>query len=226
MRQMGKLIVLEGTDGSGKSTQFARLTTHLQADRIAFERVVFPQYDKPSSALLRMYLKGEFGPHPEDVNSYAASTFYAVDRYASFHQVWQKHYEAGGLVLADRWTTSNAVHQGAKEPPEQRPRFFEWLYDFEYEKLGLPKPDLVLYLDMPIALTERLMRQREQQTHTQADIHERDLDYLRQCRETAGLAAQLGGWTVIPCAEQGNLRSIEAIHQQIYSCVLRCLEAR
>ena len=111
---MGKLIVLEGTDGSGKSTQFARLTGHLQTDGITFERVVFPQYDKPSSALLRMYLHGEFGAHPEDVNSYAASTFYAVDRYASFHQVWQRHYESGGLVLADRWTTSNAVHQGPK----------------------------------------------------------------------------------------------------------------
>ena len=221
---MGKLIVLEGTDGSGKSTQFARLTGHLQTDGITFERVVFPQYDKPSSALLRMYLHGEFGAHPEDVNSYAASTFYAVDRYASFHQVWQRHYESGGLVLADRWTTSNAVHQGAKEPPERREAFFDWLYDFEYEKLGQPKPDLVLYLDMPIELTEQLMRRREQQTNTQADIHEQDLSYLRQCRQSAKQAAQYYGWTVIQCAEQGKLRTIEAIHRQIYDCVRACLE--
>lgn len=220
---MGKLIVLEGTDGSGKSTQFARLTAHLQADGQAFERIVFPQYEKPSSALLRMYLAGEFGGRPDDVNSYAASTFYAVDRYASYRQVWQDYYQNGGLVLADRWTTSNAVHQGAKEAPEDRLRFFDWLDDFEYEKLGLPRPDLVLYLDMPIAYTERLMRSREAQTNTHADIHERDLAYLQKCREAARQAADHYGWTVIPCVEHDTLRSIESIHAQIYQDVLNCI---
>ena len=150
---MGKLIVIEGTDGSGKSTQFQLLTEHLDADRIAFEKLVFPQYSEPSSALIRMYLGGEFGSHPGDVNAYAASTFYAVDRYASYKKVWGKWYESGGLVVSDRYTTSNAVHQCSKEPEEKRQDFLKWLYELEYDHMGLPRPDLVLYLDVPTDFT-------------------------------------------------------------------------
>lgn len=221
---MGKLIVLEGTDGCGKSTQFARLTARLEQENTAFQRIVFPQYDKPSSTLLRMYLQGEFGNKPGDVNAYAASTFYAVDRYASFRQVWKSYYEHGGLMLADRWTTSNAVHQGSKVPQAARGAFFSWLDDFEYEKMGLPRPDLVLYLDMPIALTEQLMRSREAQTHTQADIHEQDAAYLRQCRETGREAAAHYGWQVISCAENGAVRSVAEIHAEIFTHVRKCLQ--
>lgn len=221
---MGKLIVFEGTDGSGKSTQFKRLTERLAAEGRPFQRLVFPQYDKPSSALIRMYLGGEFGAHPQDVNAYAASTFYAVDRYASYRQVWQSWYESGGLVLSDRYTTSNAVHQASKEPPERRAEFLRWLYDLEYDRLGLPRPDLVLYLDVPVEFTAQLMRHREAETNTHADIHEQDLAYLRTCREMGRYAADYYGWKRIRCVENGALRSIEAIHEEIYALVAACLE--
>ena len=172
---MGKLIVLEGTDGSGKSTQFHLLTQRLEAEGVAFRKLVFPQYSEPSSALIRMYLNGEFGRHPGDVNAYAATAFYAVDRYASFQKVWRKEYEAGGLILSDRYTTSNAVHQGSKLAPPQRRAFFQWLEEFECDRLGLPRPDLVIYLDVPTDLTEVMLRKRERDTHTRGDIHEQDL---------------------------------------------------
>lgn len=221
---MGKLIVIEGTDGSGKSTQFRLLTDRLEAEHRPFQKLVFPQYDKPSSALIRMYLGGEFGEDPGDVNAYAASTFYAVDRYASYRQVWGSWYEGGGLVVSDRYTTSNAVHQTAKEPPEGRQAFLSWLYDLEYNRLGLPKPDLVIYLDMPTDFTENLMRRREQDTHTIADIHEKDTAYLATCRQMGRAAAQFYGWKVIDCVCHGALRSMEDIHEEIYRHVAACLE--
>jgi len=221
---MGKLIVFEGTDGTGKSTQFALLTKRLQDEGTDFRKLQFPQYLEPSSALIRMYLNGEFGENPDDVNAYAASTFYAVDRYASYVRVWRDYYAAGGLVLSDRYTTSNAVHQGGKVPPEARKDFFTWLYDFEYDKMGLPKPDLVLCLDMPVEMAEQLMRRREKDTGTEADIHERDEAYLMECRRTAREAAAYYGWTVISCARDGKLRSIEDIGEEIYGYVKACLE--
>lgn len=221
---MGKLIVLEGTDGSGKSTQFQRLTARLEQEGRSFQRLVFPQYSEPSSALIRMYLGGEFGGKPSDVNAYAASAFYSVDRYASYKKVWGDWYEQGGLVISDRYTTSNAVHQTSKEPPEKQRDFLKWLYDFEYDKLGLPRPDLVIYLDVPTDFTEKLMRRREVDTHTHADIHEKDLEYLATCRRTGKAAADYYGWTVIQCVEDGNMRSIEDIHEEIYRHVAACLE--
>lgn len=221
---MGKLIVIEGTDGSGKSTQFQKLTEHLRADAKEFRTLVFPRYTQPSSALIRMYLAGEFGANPTDVNAYAASAFYAVDRYASYKQDWGNWYENGGLIVSDRYTTSNAVHQASKEPTENQTEFLKWLYEFEYDKLGLPRPDLVIYLDVPTAFTEKLMRHREQQTNTKADIHEQDLSYLATCRETGRAAAEYYGWNVIDCVRNGQMRSIEDIHNQIYALVQRCLE--
>ena len=221
---MGKLIVLEGTDGSGKSTQFRLLTEHLNRDHRAFHKLVFPQYAEPSSALIRMYLGGEFGSSPGDVNPYAASTFFAVDRYASYKKVWASWYEQGGLVLSDRYTTSNAVHQASKLPPEEQASFLQWLYDFEYGKLGLPRPDLTVYLDVPTAYTEKLLRHREADTNTHADIHEQDLTYLAACRETGKAAAAYYGWNVIECVRDGNLRTKEDIHQEIYRLVCQCLE--
>ena len=178
----GKLIVFEGTDGSGKSTQFQLACRRLEREDVSFRRLVFPQYDQPSSALIRMYLNGEFGAHPADVNPYAASTFYAVDRYASWKRTWGTYYQGGGLVMADRYTTSNAVHQASKLPEGQWEDFFRWLYEFEYEKLGLPAPDLVLYLDMPTSQAAALLKARAAAAHTTGDIHETDLDYLALCR--------------------------------------------
>ncbi len=221
---MGKLIVFEGTDGSGKSTQFALLTKRLQAMKFDFRTMVFPQYSEPSSSLIRMYLGGEFGAKPADVNAYAASTFYAVDRYASYRKVWRDYYLNGGLMLSDRYTTSNAVHQASKEPPERREEFFRWLYEFEYRHMELPEPDIVIYLDVPTELTGQMLRRREEQTHTNADIHEQNMDYLRLCRETGMQAAQYYGWTIIDCARDGKMRSIEDIHNEIFALVQKCLE--
>ena len=221
---MGKLIVIEGTDGSGKSTQFRLLTEAVAASGREFRKLVFPQYQEESSALIRMYLGGQFGDKPSDVNAYAASAFYAVDRYASYKKVWGDWYEGGGLVLSDRYTTSNAVHQASKEPETQRGEFLRWLYEFEYDKLGLPKPDLTIYLDVPTAYTEQLLRAREAATNTRADIHEQDLGYLANCREMGRAAARFYGWTVIDCVRDGKMRSIEDIHQEIYSHVKACLE--
>lgn len=221
---MGKLIVIEGTDGSGKSTQFRLLTQRLNQEGKAFEQLVFPQYSEPSSALIRMYLGGEFGTHPGDVNAYAASAFFAVDRYASFQKVWGQYYKDGGLIVSDRYTTSNAVHQASKEPEEKRADFLAWLYDFEYDKLGLPRPDLVIYLDVPTDFTEQLMRRREQDTHTHADIHEQDTSYLATCRHIGRSAAAFYGWTMIQCVQDGKMRTIEDIHEEIYRHVAACLE--
>lgn len=221
---MGKLIVIEGTDGSGKSTQFRLLTDRLESEHVKFQKLVFPQYSEPSSALIRMYLGGEFGKSPSDVNAYAASAFYSVDRYASYRKVWGKWYEEGGLVVSDRYTTSNAVHQASKEPEDKREDFLNWLYDFEYDKLGLPRPDLVIYLDVPTDFTEKMLRHRESETNTHADIHEQDMQYLATCRRMGRAAAAHYGWTVIRCVRDGAMRSMENIHEEIYRHVAACLE--
>ena len=221
---MGKLIVIEGTDGSGKSTQFAKLTQRLTEEGKDFRKLVFPRYSEPSSALIRMYLGGQFGTDPHAVNSYAASAFYAVDRYASYKQDWGNWYENGGLILSDRYTTSNAVHQASKEPADKREQYLQWLYEFEYDKLGLPCPDLVIYLDVPTDFTQKLMRRREADTNTTADIHEKDMEYLATCRQTGRAAAKYYGWTVIDCVKDGAMRSIEDIHEEIYARVSKILE--
>lgn len=221
---MGKLIVFEGTDGSGKSTQFELLAKRLEAEQIGFQRLRFPQYEEPSSALIRMYLGGAFGDDPEAVNAYAASTFYAVDRYASYQRVWKDYYQGGGLVVSDRYTTSNAVHQGSKVPEGERAEFFRWLYDLDYDRMGLPRPDLVVLLDMPVELSEQLMRKREQSTGTHADIHERDEDYLKKCRDVALHAAKYYGWRTVSCAKDGAIRGVEDIHEEVYAIVKSCLE--
>lgn len=214
----GKLIVFEGTDGSGKSTQFGELCRRLDGMGREYRKLVFPQYNEPSSALIRMYLGGEFGNKPSDVNPYAASAFYAVDRYASLKKVWGAYYEEGGLILTDRYTTSNAVHQAVKCAPEDRPAFLRWLDDFEHDKMGLPRPDLVIYLDMPTQKAVELLRSREAATHTKADIHELDTGYLADCRACALQAAQVLGWKKISCLDaEGALRPIRDIHEEIWS---------
>ena len=220
---MGKLIVLEGTDGSGKSTQMNLLAESLEKSGVPFMRLRFPRYEKDSSALIRLYLGGAFGGHPKDVNPYAASLFYAVDRYASYREDWQKFYENGGLLIADRYTTSNAVHQGSKLPPEEREAFFAWLADLEYGKMQLPEPDLVVWLDMPIALSEKLMRKRENQTQTTADIHEKDHDYLIKCHEAAAAAAAYYGWRRVACGKKSEIRTIEEVHGDVAALIQEVL---
>lgn len=212
----GKLIVFEGTDGSGKATQSRLLCERLARENIPYQHINFPRYGKPSAAMVQEYLDGNLGKHPGDVNAYAASLFYAMDRYASYKQDWGPFYEAGGLVVADRYTTSNAVHQASKLLPGERKGFLRWLFDTEYRLMGLPEPDLVLYLDMPTEITEKMMRQREAATGTHADIHEQDETYLKNCRAAAQEIVRDCGWTVIRCARDGGPRSIEDIAAEVW----------
>lgn len=215
----GKLIVFEGTDGSGKATQARLLCGYLERSGIPFREIDFPRYGKPSAAMVQEYLDGNLGRKPGDVNAYAASMFYAMDRYASYKQDWGGFYEAGGLIVADRYTTSNAVHQASKLPPEERKAYLDWLFDLEYRLLGLPGPDLVIYLDMPTEITEQMMRRREQAAGTHADIHERDEAYLKSCRANAKAVAEICGWTVIRCADGDRPRTPEDIHRQVLETV-------
>ena len=220
----GKLIVLEGIDGSGKSAQYRRLCARMEKDGIAYNHIVFPRYDKESSALIRMYLGGAFGSRPSNVNAYAASTFYAVDRFAAYRTDWGKVYEQGGLILSDRYTTSNAVHQGSKLSDEELPAFFSWLSDLEYGKMGLPRPDLVIYLDVDVQTSLARMRRRQEKNHTSADIHEKDIAYLQSCLRTAEKAAEFYGWTRIPFQKNGKERELDEKNDEIYSIVLRSLK--
>lgn len=215
----GKLIVLEGIDGSGKSSQYRRLCARMENDGIDYNHIVFPRYDKDSSALIRMYLNGEFGEKPSDVSAYAASTFYAVDRFASYRSDWGKIYENGGIIISDRYTTSNAVHQGSKLDNSQLPEFFDWLADLEYVKMGLPRPDLVIYLDVDIETSLRRMAKRQESTSTTADIHEKDVAYLSRCLEVAGIACEHFGWMRIPYMKDGLEREVDEKNAQIYEIV-------
>ena len=220
---MGSLIVFEGIDGSGKSTQFEMMCNRLLSENRQFKRLVFPRYSEPSSTLIRMYLGGEFGDSPDSVNAYAASSFYAVDRYASFVQDWREYYENGGLILTDRYTTSNALHQGAKVATEERKQFFKWLYDYEFNLIGLPSPDIVMYMDIDAEYAARRLRHREAETETSADIHESDMVYLCNCAESGKQAATLYGWHSIECMSGGVERDIDDIHSEIYSNLIGIL---
>lgn len=219
----GKLIVFEGTDGSGKATQARLLCKYLEREGISYQEIDFPRYGKPSAAMVREYLDGNLGKKPGDVNAYAASMFYAMDRYASYKQDWGFFYEAGGLIVADRYTTSNAVHQASKLLESERKAYLDWLFDLEYRLLGLPEPDLVVYLDMPTEITGQMMRRREQAAGTHADIHEQDEAYLKNCRANAKEVAKECGWSVINCATGGHPRTPEDIHRQVVKIVREIL---
>ena len=215
----GKLIVIEGLDGSGKGTQAAELAKNLAAGGAPVRKVSFPDYASDSSALVKMYLSGQFGKDPQDVNAYAASTFYAVDRFASFKRDWGDFYQGGGIVVADRYTTSNAVHQCSKLPQEQWDAFLAWLFDFEYHLLGIPSPDLVVYLSVDPAVSQRLMTGRYQGDESKKDIHEGNLAYLRRSRLAAEYCSRRLGWQEIECCRNGQMRSVEAIQSDILALV-------
>lgn len=215
----GKLIVIEGLDGSGKGTQAAELAKNLAAGGAPVRKVSFPDYASDSSALVKMYLSGQFGKDPQDVNAYAASTFYAVDRFASFKRDWGGFYEGGGVVVADRYTTSNAVHQCSKLPQEQWDAFLAWLFDFEYHLLGIPSPDLVVYLSVDPAVSQRLMTGRYQGDESRKDIHEGNLAYLRRSRLAAEYCSSRLGWRQIECCRGGQMRTVEAIQADILALI-------
>ena len=218
---MGKLVVIEGLDGSGKSTQLDLLQENLKNHAIECRAVSFPDYDNPSSTLVKMYLNGNFGTNPNDVNAYAASVFYTVDRYASYKAKWGEYYENGGTVVSGRYTTSNAVHQASKLSEDKWEDFLSWLYDFEYNKIGIPKPDKVIFLDMPVEVSQKLLTKRYEGDNSKKDIHESDTEYLDRCRKAAIFTANYSGWEIIPCADYGEARSIEDIANDVLNSVLK-----
>lgn len=215
----GKIIVIEGLDGSGKSTQIEYLKNKLSGQNVC--QIKLPDYDSDSSALVKMYLRGDFGKKPEDVNAYAGSAFYAVDRYANFKMKWKDNYDKGDIIISDRYTTSNAYHQATKISKEDRAEFFYWLEDFEYGLMGIPEPDVVIFLDMPIEISQKMMSKRYEGDESKKDIHESNLDYLYKCREAALDAAREMGWYVVQCSDGNEPRTIDDIGNEIFSIVTR-----
>ena len=214
---MGKLIVLDGLDGCGKSTQSERVYEALTKMGRKVRLISFPDYKEPSSALVQMYLNGEFSDNPDDINAYAAGSFYAVDRYASYKKFWQRDYEDGTLILATRYATSNAIHQMGKLPENEWENYLRWIEDYEYKKLGLPAPNLVVFLDMNQQVSDQLLSHRYGGDESKKDIHERNRSYLEKCRKTARFAASRQGWEVILCDDGEKPLPIETITGKILS---------
>ncbi|HHX77437.1 MAG TPA: thymidylate kinase [Firmicutes bacterium] len=216
----GKLIIFEAGDGSGKATQAEKLYTRLKADKHRVRKISFPNYKSDAAALIKMYLRGDFGANPAAVNPYAASVFYAVDRYASYKLDWEAAYLDGAVIIADRYTTSNMVHQTAKiTGEEEKKEFLRWLWDLEFVKLSLPVPDAVIFLNMPPEQSFRIMEGRVNKFTGKAekDIHEKDYAYLRDSYKIACELAREYGWFEVDCMEETGLRSVEDIHEEIYA---------
>lgn len=216
---MSKLIIIEGLDGSGKSTQVDLLEKHLKNNDVRYKKIKLPDYDSPSSTLVKMYLNGDFGKSANDVNAFVASAFYAVDRFSSFKLNWGKDYENGTLILADRYATSNSIYQMEKIPKENWDEYLDWSADFEYNKIGIPTPDLVIYLDMPIEISQKLMTSRYNGDEDKKDVHECNVEFLQKCRESALYTAKKQNWKVIKCADGDMPLPIEEIHQKIVEIV-------
>ena len=217
---MGKLFVIDGTDGSGKQTQFEKLKERLSKDGIDYKVVSFPNYESQSSSLVKMYLSGEFGENAKEISPYIASTFYAADRYATFKTKYQKYYDEGGIILADRYTTANMVHQAGKiDNKEERKKFLDWLWDFEFNLYGLPIPTEVFFLNMPVEKSLELMKNRENKfTHQdKKDIHEKDINHLKDAHSAACEVAKEYNWFEINSIKNEKLRTIEDIHEEIYN---------
>ena len=217
---MGKLFVIDGTDGSGKQTQFEKLKERLSKDGVEYKTVSFPNYDSPSSSLVKMYLSGEFGTNAQEISPYIASTFYAADRYATFQTGYKEYYENGGIILADRYTTANMVHQAGKiKDKEERDKFLKWLWDFEFKLYGLPIPTEVFFLNMPTEKALELMKDRKNKFDENAkkDIHERNETHMRDAYKAACDVAKDYNWFEIKCMKDNELRTIDDIHEEIYN---------
>ncbi|MBA5851399.1 deoxynucleoside kinase [Clostridium sp. cel8] len=224
----GKLIVIEsGSDGSGKATQSKMLYDRLVNENYKVKKVEFPNYKSQSSSIIKMYLNGDFGSKPEDVNAYVASTFYAVDRFASYKMEWEKFYKDGGIIIADRYTTSNMVHQASKiDDNKERDHFLDWLRNLEYKLYGLPEPDCVVFLDVPPNYSIKLMDKRSNKFtgNNKKDIHESNSEYLMKCYKNSLYVANKYGWNKINCIENNKIMEIEAIHNCVYNLVLTYLK--
>ena len=223
IKTKGRIIVIEGLDGSGKATQSKLLMEKLSKD-YTVKKLSFPNYESDGSAPVRMYLSGEFGDDPACVNPFAAASFYAVDRVSSYLKDWKKDYEAGTLFVLDRYTTSNMVYMTSKLPTDDWDDFLMWLSEFEYDRLELPRPDGVIYLDMPTEVSQKLMSGRYNSDESKKDLHEKNVDFLNACRKSALYAAQNQGWTVIPCSENNAPRTIEDIAADVYAEAVKILK--
>lgn len=222
----GILIIIEGSDSSGKATQAEKIYRRLLDENYKVMKVDFPNYKSDSSALVKMYLNGEFGSNAGDVNPYIASSFYAVDRFASFKKEWEQFYLDGGIIIADRYTTSNMIHQAAKIQDDTLKReYLDWLWDFEFVKFGLPVPDCVFFLDMPPEYSRKLMENRNNKItgEMQKDIHEKDYEYLRESYNNSIRIAEKYNWNRIECVEGGNIRTIDEIHEMLYGALIEKL---
>ena len=213
------IIVIEGLDGSGKGTQYKLLVESLKQMGKEVCEVDFPDYNSNSSALVKMYLGGEFGKDPKDVNPYAACSFYAVDRVASYLKNWKKDYDAEKIIIANRYISSNIVYQMSKVKDENWDEFIDWVCDLECEKFGLPQADLVIYLDVPVEISQKLMTGRYKGDENKKDIHESDINFLKECRKSAMFAAKKLSWEVLTCVENGKIKSIETISNEILEIV-------
>lgn len=219
MQNKSKIIVLEGLDGSGKSTQFDKLTEYFTNKGVKIKPISFPDYNNPSSTLVKMYLDGEIASSAEEVNAYAASSFYAVDRYASYKQFWEKDYKEGSLILAARYVTSNCIYQMTKLPEEKWDEFLDWLEDYEYNKLGIPRPETVIFLDMPIEISQKLMTKRYGGNESKKDIHEANIKYLYKCRDAALFTAKKQDWKIIECSRGESPKSIDEIFGELLKLI-------
>ena len=210
----GKLIVIEGLDGSGKATQASLLYDNLKC-KYDILKITFPDYKELSSSLVKMYLNSEFSDNPDDINAYAAASFFAVDRYASYMKYWKNDYLGGKIIISDRYSTSNMIYHMNKLPFEEWDKYLEWVEDYEYLKLSIPKPDIVIYLDVPIEISQQFMSKRYGGNESKKDIHEKNIEFLKKCRKSALYSAEKNNWKVINCAQNGKIKSIEEIHNEI-----------
>lgn len=216
---MGILITIDGLDGSGKQTQSEILYDRLTKAGIKARVVSFPDYDSNSSALVKMYLGGEFSHDPNAVNAYTASAFFAVDRAASFIANWKEDYEKGTVIIANRYTTANAIHQLSKiDEDAERDAFLQWLYDFEFGKLAIPSPDLTVFLEVPVEVSLSLIKSRSEETGREIDIHE-NAEHLTRAYSAALFSADRLGWSTVHCTENGKMRTREDIADEIYGLV-------
>ena len=214
---MGLFIDLEGLDGCGKTTQTELLCKRFEKENIKYKKIKLPDYESDSSILVRKYLNGDFGKNANDVNAFAASVLFAADRFASYTEKWKDDYLNGTLIFSDRYTPANALYQMTKLNPEEWDEYLEWLFDFEYNKIGIPEPTMVVFLDMPVEVSQKLMTSRYNGDETKKDVHECNVEFLHKCRESALYACKKYGWKVISCAENGEVLSIEEINDKIYN---------
>lgn len=223
----GKIIVFEsGTDGAGKTTQIELLYNRLKEAGYPVKHYKYPDYENESSTLIKMYLEGHFGEDPLKINPYAVSTFFAVDRFCGY-QKWKDFYEEGGIVLLDRYTTSNMIHQTVQLDAEEREKYLEWLTDLEYNKFSLPKPDLVLFLNLNPLIALDLINQRNIQKNNQkVDIHENSGVYMLKSYENSLYISKKYKWTNIPCSDRLSIKSIDEIHELICDEVSKLIGLR